>query len=289
MDNQSYIIPDAEIKAGKKIEGVLRAQTQSKEFLIFTGCFTIMMISFVLSTITGGISEIFKGLIPAICMIVATIGLWRSRKMTDGEMLSKTIKKASAYDGYLFVVYAILTIIVLLGYIGIMVMLGVVAFEANSPMTELIGMLVKVSVICLIPLIIVGRLSTIYEQRRKYFQALSECALTGEYNLAKYKLEKAPALWSYILGAWSVLMGIGAFMSSILIKLSMSAVSGLLKSFEIEGLDNVEEILNTVSEFIAGNAASTAILGVSNLVLGGYYIFSAIWISKTDKAIRDAE
>jgi hypothetical protein len=290
MENQDYTVSETEIKSEKKFESVLSAQTKTKEFLIFTVCFTVMMASFLFSKLTGGVFEIIKGFIPAICMIVATVGLWSSRAAKDPAKLSKAIKKASAYDKYLFIIYSFATIAIMLLYVGAMILVGVITFKADTPMTELVKILIVVSIVFLVPMIFVGRLSNIYEQRRNYFRALGEYNLSGEYNLEKYKLKKVPVIWSYILGGWNLVLGIISFLSSLLLKLVLSLISGYLSSVELgEDLSFIQGIIDNVAEFVSGSAASVAILGISNIILGGYYVFSAIWMSKVDKAIREAE
>ena len=281
---------ETEIQAEKKFESVLSAQTKTKEYLIFAICFAIMTVSFVFSKISGGIFEIFKGLIPAICMIVATSGLLAGIKAKNPQKLSKAIKKASAYDGYLYVVYSAITTGIILLYVGAMVLVGIITYNNNNTMGELIKILLIVSVIFLIPMIIVGRIAAIYEQRRKYFKALSEYNLSGEYDLSKYKIKKVPVFWSYLLGGWNLVLGIISFVSSLLIKLSLDAVMGYVRSLEfLEDISFLEGILDSVAEFVSSSTLSGIILGISNIILGGYYFFSAKWMQNVDKAICDAK
>lgn len=284
------ILESEKNKENKENKNVLSLQVNTTDYLIFAGCFTAMTTIYLLSMLLGGITGIFKGLIPAICMAIAMTGIWKSRKAKDNVQLAKAIKKASVYDGYLFVIYAILFIGVLLAFIGAMVLLAIVFIDSNTDISgDSIKIIANVSLVFFVPIVLVGYVTTVYEHRRKYFKALSKYISMGEYRLADFRLERPPVTGSYVLGVWNVLIALGGLFSSLLSEFLTKTIMELIKRADFgDDFFITEELINTAIGFLMGDATGITIADISSLVLGGYFIFSAIWISKTHSAISSS-
>ena len=272
-------------EAKQRLRDILIPQCHTPIFLIFTICFTIMTISQVASIFTGG----FGNILPAIFMIVGTVGLWGSRGAKDNAHLVKKIKKASAYDAYVKVIYSIIVTLLTIAFFGmiivyIIVLVNTMDYSAEIPILDIVKAVLTMFLIWIIPTLIIGAIGGIYESRRDYFKALSKYAETGEYTE-----ESAPVVGSYILGGWSIFCGLGTFLSSML----TTVLSGMMLGF-IEGLGNAEAlsvfktVLDFVEKLLVSNMIANIIAGISTLILGGYYILSAVWMSKTHEALSAA-
>ena len=258
----------------------LATQTHSPLFLVFTICFTLMTVSQIGSIFGGG----FKAILPAIFMIIGTIALWTSYGAKDNASLVKKIKRASIYDGYMNVMYTIITIILILVMVAAIVLVSIpyMVTPGDIDWGSFLKTILIVAGVMVVALVIVGNIHKIYRNRRVFFLALNNYAETGEYNV-----EKAPVVGSYIVAIWSIFGGIGSFLTSVLSSFLMSAAAKILDGAGSMG-GSVDQIFEVVEKLLVSNSIASILSGISGIVLGGYYLLSAIWISKTHKALLAA-
>ena len=272
-------------EAKQRLRDILIPQCHTPIFLIFTICFTIMTISQVASIFTGG----FGNILPAIFMIVGTVGLWGSRGAKDNAHLVKKIKRASAYDAYIKTIYSIILVLIFIAWLAALVMVvmahvGVSSVTDDLDIGKLILDILKVIGIGLIPFIILSLIGSIYDSRRDYFKALSKYAETGEYTE-----ESAPVLGSYILGGWSLIGAVGSLISVLASSFVMGLIAkGLNMLADMLDFGDLENILPMIESILLGSSVVAIISSLSNFILGGYYVLSAVWMSKTHEALSAA-
>ena len=259
----------------------LSNQTRSPIFLVFTICFTLMTLSQIGSIFGGG----FKAILPSIFMIIGTIALWTSYGAKDNASLVKKIKRASIYDGYMNVYYTIITIILILVMVAAIVLVSIPYMMTPGELDwgSFLKTILIVAGVMVVALIIVTNIHKIYRNRRVFFLALNHYAETGEYNV-----EKAPVVGSYIVAIWSFFGGIASFLTSVLSSLLMSALAGILDGAGDSMGGSIDQIFEIIEKLLVSNSIASILSGVSGIVLGGYYLLSAIWISKTHKALLAA-
>ncbi len=272
-------------EAKQRLRDILIPQCHTPLFLIFTICFTLMTISQVASIFTGG----FGNILPAIFMIVGTVGLWGSRGAKDNAHLVKKIKRASAYDAFIKAIYSIIIVIMTIGLLGALTMVvlahvGISSVTDDLDIGQLILDVLKILVFWFIPFIIVALIGGIYDSRRDYFKALSKYAETGEYTE-----ESAPVVGSYILGGWSLIGAAASLISVLASSFVMGLISqGLNMLADLLDFGSLENILPIIESLILGSSVVAIISSLSNFILGGYYVLSAVWMSKTHEALSAA-
>ena len=107
-------------QAKYKLKNVFIGQTHLPLFLIFTICFTVMAVSQVINTLTGGLWGFLGGILPTIFMIIATVGLWKCYTAKDNATLAGAFNNASIYDAYQRVMYTISIVLTsIFGSLGI--------------------------------------------------------------------------------------------------------------------------------------------------------------------------
>lgn len=160
-------------------------------------------------------------------------------------------------------------------------------------------------------IVIVGLFRAVYANRRAFFLSLSSFADTGIYTA-----KKAPVFGSFLFGGVWVINGVSNIFSAVMIAKSAAAavaaiaevlglgqyigvdMSGLGEDYEsmkrlleMIGLDSfitVDEsgLMNTIGQYIGEYISSVtsvlttayAIMGVTTLLTGVYFIISAIWM-----------
>ena len=286
--NCGYQGPLAEQKekhdqAKLKLDSNLISQSHSVIFLIVAICFTVMTVSQIPSIFTFNIFALIGALLPLIFMIKSTIGLWQSYTAKDKAALVKGLKNAASYDSFQTIICTIVAIVVFIVFV--IVEIAIVsggsflmsAFGGEGEGTITVALIAFA--VALIPLVIINIYSRIYANRSKYFLALSKCAEDGTYTETK-----APVIGSFIIGGGSFISAILTIvlsgLASTFIGAATDAMSGLLGEFG-GALDMIEGT-------IAASAGANIIGSISSLVFGGYYVLSAVWMSKTHKSIVEA-
>ena len=265
--------------------GVLIGQSHSPLFLVFTICFSVMLLTFVASSVLGGIVSIISAILPLIFMIIATIGLWKSFAAKDGDTLGASLKSASIYDGYQSVMATIsfIAMIVLSGLIVIaLIISGSAAFEhMGSDVGSALILYYVIVIISLVAVIVVlGIIKNFYKSRREYFLGLKIFAETGTYVSSK-----APVAGSIVIGAFLGISAIGSIFSSALMG---SMIYDLFDM--IEGMGVPMEELGDATYMLEGALSGMTLVyivsGLANLASAAYYICSGIWLGSTHKALQ---
>ena len=258
-------------QAKYSLKNIFIGHTHSVLFLIFTICFTVMTASQVINMFTGGLAGIIGGILNAIFMIIATVGLWKCYAAKDNATLVGAFSKASIFDAFQSVMYTISIVLVSI-FGAIVIILTFAGGSALGSMTDSDtsgGTFATVLVLILVMAIIIVAITLIkkiYANRRAYFLALSKYAENGVYTP-----QNAPIVGSFILGGWSALGAISSFASGALVAALLSLLGDLGD-------------LEFLTSLIASLQAGAVLSGISNLVLGGYYICSAIWMKTAHEA-----
>ena len=269
-------------------KNILLKQTKHPIFLVVAILFSVMFAS-QLSSVASGFFGIVITVITFVCMLLATIGLWRSFAAKDPAILGKTLRSASVYDAFNSVMCTIGIIVVsILGGIGavasfFMDSLGssdaavdaeleleldaIEGLEAATTTVEngfasKIVTFIVILVCVAVAITILSLYKNVFKNRRRYFVSLADTALTG-----KYVAPKAPVIGSYIVGGAIVA---GAF--------AMFAIPTVVVSL-LSGLPLGESMVDVVNAVLSGIVFS----GVVSLVTGAYLILSAVWMANTHK------
>ncbi len=267
----------------KSIKNVVVKQLHTPIFLVVACCFSAMFLSLVISMFSGGISSIFSNLLPFIFMLISVIGLWSGYLAKDTTDVNKVLRQASIYDAYNRVMYTIsivLTAIVgaivaIMAFIGGGFLSGVFAGlsggseedVANSAGTGGIIAFLVVVVIIAITITIISLIRSIYKNRRKYFIDLGNSVTTGHYNI-----EKAPVIGSYILGGYSIISVIPSLFFSAILELFSDVFADL------------GELGSMIEGMLRDMSGGIIISAIGTIILGAYYICSALWMNSAHKA-----
>lgn len=267
-----------------RVEGVLLTQCKSVMFLIVAICFTVMTLAQVINMLSGGLMGILGGILPAIFMIIATVGLWKSYLAKEKSELASSLKNASIYDQYTNVIYTISIVLLVILMVIMMALVGMggaaLGEMAETDMSEgIFGGIIGIAIGFLIPIVIASIFQKIFANRRKYFVALSQYAAGGNYTA-----EKAPVIGSCVVGGGSFISGLFSLFATTIIS---SMIAGLMSTVgEMAG--ELEGIMEMIQPMLDTMAASAVITGLSNLIYGGYYVVSALWMSNTHKEVLAA-
>ena len=261
----------------------------SPVFLIISILFTINFATYAIYVFQGG-TDLASALLPLIFMLISMIGLWRSYSAKSAANLNKTLRQASIYDAYQRVMYTIG--IVLLCIFGVLTL--VLLFACGDLIENMIAqssgdqelaaaftngkttITIIVFITFAISIAIVSAIRAIFKNRRKYFLDLAQASSAG-----KYIIKKAPVFGSWFIGICTLLGIIGP----IALLGSSEAVREALNQFLVQFEENgYGEIVTIVTSSFEGMMSSLAVSIINSLVVGVYYILTAIWIANVHKA-----
>jgi hypothetical protein len=268
-----------------KAAKVLIDQSHSPLFLVFTICFSVMLLSYVAASVLGGIFTIGAAILSLIFMIIATVGLWKSFAAKDGDTLGASLKKASIYDGYQSVM-ATISFVLMIIFTALITVAFIISASAafdqlGSEGTTAIIISFVISVMSLVAgIVVIGIIKNFYKSRREYFLGLKIFAETGTYVSSK-----APAVGSIVIGAFLGISAIGSIYSSAL-------MGGMIYDLfdMIEGMGVPMEELGDATDMLEGALSGMTLVyivsGLTNLASAAYYICSGIWLGSTHKALQ---
>ena len=257
---------------------IILKNTKSPLFLVVAILFSVIFAFRFFSTIRGGISEIFSGILPCVFMGITVYGLWSCYAAKKFDKLADSLRKASVFEAYTRVMHTISVVLLsILGVASVILVLfmgaGAQALnfapDAISSISIISAIIVFVVFAVIITIVLIFR--SIYAKRRKFFLSLSETVRTCNYTTTK-----APVVGSYVLGGFDIF---GALLS---ISVALSARAVVNQMFgpllaEMGIADAIDAALVTISSGLVVSA-------ISNFISGGYLVISAVWMLNMHKA-----
>ncbi len=277
VEQQKIKVEEAKAKA----KGIVGKQLHSTVLLIVAICFSAMFLSLVGSMLTGGIAGFLVNLLPFIFMLLTVIGLWSGYASKEGADLNKILNRISIYDAYNSVMYVIYMVLVIIAGVilavasfaggeliaGLFSLLGGGSEEDVEAAAALggIGAFLIVIVILAIVVTVISLMRSVYKNRRRFFVELGTATRSGYYKIAK-----APVIGSYVIGGYHVLSVVPALLFILSKNTFMASI-----------LSNLGAFGSLLSGILDGMGVSMIISGIGNLIIGAYYILSAVWMKST--------
>lgn len=250
---------------------IIFKQTKSPIFMTVS-----IFLSVILAFGICGESEFFSGVLSCVFMAIAVVGAWSCYATKKYEALAGALRRASIFDAYLRVVHTVSAVllsvlcavsVIFALFMGAETGLSIANAEVSS--VDIISAVVLlVAFAAIISIVLVFR--SIYAKRRKFFLSLSETVRTCNYTVTK-----APVKSSCVLGGFYFLQAI----FSIVLALFMRGIVYRIFALLLLKLDLVEVVDITVTTLASGLVA----WGISSFIIGGYLVFSAIWMHNVHK------
>ena len=266
------------VAAEEKRKNFIKRKCHSPLFLIMAICFTIITVFNI------------ANIIPAIFMIITTVGLWRCYAAKSDETLVKGLKNMKAFDMYTRVCYYIVMGIYSLFFVLFLFSTIGSCATVNSQI-ESSEVTTAALVSCLIALVVYGIVvgiielfCSIYKHRLDFLDVLKISVLNGtQYALSFSKVG------SYFIGITLILPGIVSIILSIISSITMGGAMGGLDAIIIpliESLDlgsDIEPLLEMITFLFSGAGSFIGILvailaNLGSIAFGLYYILSAEWM-----------
>lgn len=265
-------------QSNQPIRDTIVTAYRSPLFLATTVSFTV---AFVCQLLSGTIA----GLLPAIFMLIALIGMWKCYiAATNGEAVGKTIRQAALYDAYTRVMYTISIVLLsiaavigaLLIFVGGELLSTLLDGESSGTFVAVIVFLV----IMAISITIVALYRSAFAHRRAFFIDLAYAAESDKYRIAR-----VPLFGSWFIGICSVLGTAGPLVVNALKTAALQAINDLLAAAAESGdMADAAEAIEQIEVWIEQTGSSMTMSAVGSLAIGAYYILCAIWMASVHKA-----
>ena len=250
----------------------------------------LLLITAILFTLITFFS--LPSIIPAIFMIITTVGLWRCYFAKSDETLIKGLGNMKAFDMFIRGIGYFISGISILAFIfySISIVLSCTQINKTSGSSEAILPFILAWAVTLVGIgIFVGIIELfckIFHRRIAFLQSLKSCVIDGaQYGLSFSKFG------SYFIGIMLILPAFGSVAFSILAFGSIASIEGILMSalgsLEIEGMSEILSMMDSVIAFVSGLGILLPIFTIlgslGNICFGVYYILSAEWMSSAKK------
>ena len=269
-------------KAKLKVGDTVVTSAKSPLMVVSAIIYSVMLLGYVISAASGGITGILGAALSVAFMIVSLVGLWKCVGAKDRYSAANAFRRLSCYDNFNVVMATIAFVFSII--IGAIIVLAVTitTFKAGSYGYSDIGVgawfLVMGAVAVVIAYFAVVR--SLYKNRREYFLSLKYYAESGNYLVSK-----APVADSIVIGAFTLTSAIGSVLVSSMLTTILYEGFAILGDLGI-GMSELSDIFDSVEGVVVGAAVISVISGLSQLLLGVYYILSGVWIAKAHSVAR---